>query len=117
MDKPHPVELREHAVSLVAQGNTHTEAARRLCVSIKFVNDMMRLKHETGSLAPKPQGDHGRCKLTGVKGWVERRIAEQPGPMINSGRRSAMSANCSQTKSATTSSKQQDTEPIKRDAL
>ena len=76
--KPHPVELRERVVSLVEQGNTHTEAARRLCVSIKFVNDMVRLKRETGSLAPRPQGNPGRGKLTGVKGWVDRRIEERP---------------------------------------
>jgi hypothetical protein len=74
MGKPHPIELRERAVRLVEQGSTHTEAARRLCVSIKFVNDMVRLKRETGSLAPKPQDNPGRGKLTGGKGWVERRI-------------------------------------------
>ena len=78
MGKPHPVELRERAVMLVALGNTHTEAARRLCVSIEFVNDMVRLKAETGSLAPKPQGNPGRGKLTGFKAWVERRIATRP---------------------------------------
>ncbi len=78
MGKPRPVELRERAVWLVEQGSTHTEAARRLCVSIKFVNDMVRLKRETGSLAPKPQGDPGRGKLTGVKDLVERRIAARP---------------------------------------
>jgi DNA-binding NarL/FixJ family response regulator len=39
MGKPHPVELRERAVRLVEQGHTHTETARQLCVSIKFVND------------------------------------------------------------------------------
>ena len=42
------------------------------------MNDMVRLKRETGSLAPKRQGNPGRGKLTGVKGWVERRIAAQP---------------------------------------
>lgn len=78
MGKPHPVELRDRAVRLVEEGSTHTEAARRLCVSIKFVNDMVRLKRETGSLAPKRQGNPGRGKLTVVKGWVERRIAAQP---------------------------------------
>ncbi|MDD9737957.1 hypothetical protein PVW53_20850, partial [Seohaeicola sp. SP36] len=78
MGKPHPVELRDRAVRLVEEGSTHTEAARRLCVSIKFVNDMVRLKRETGSLAPKRQGNPGRGKLTGVKGWVERRIVTQP---------------------------------------
>ncbi|MGS4946273.1 helix-turn-helix domain-containing protein [Meridianimarinicoccus sp. RP-17] len=78
MGKPHPVELRERAVQIVAQGHTHTEAARRLCVSIKFVNDMVRLKRETGALAPKPQGNPGRGKLTDVKDWVRRRIAAAP---------------------------------------
>jgi transposase len=34
------------------QGSTQTEAAQRLCVSIKLVNDMVRIKRETGSLAP-----------------------------------------------------------------
>jgi len=47
--KPHPVELRVRATRLVEQGHTHTEAARQLCISVKFVNDMVRLKRETGS--------------------------------------------------------------------
>jgi transposase len=78
MGKSHPVELRERAVLVVEQGNTHTEAARRLCVSIKFVKDMVRLKRETGSLSAKPQGNPGRGKLKGVKDWVQGRIAAQP---------------------------------------
>ena len=78
MGKPHPFELRVRAVALVEQGNTHPEAARRLCVSIKFVNDMVRLKRETGSLSPKVQGNPGRGKLTGVKDWVAGRIAVRP---------------------------------------
>ncbi len=83
MGKPHPVELRERAVSLVDQGNTHTETARRLCVSIKFVNDMVRLRRETGPLAPKRQGNPGRGKLTDVADWVQGRIAAQPGLTID----------------------------------
>jgi len=78
MGKPHPVELRLRAVAVVEQGNTHRETARRLCLSIKFVNDMVRLKRETGSLEPKPQGNPGRGKLSGVKDWVRERIAAQP---------------------------------------
>ncbi len=78
MGKPHPIELRERVVTLVGQGNTHTETARRLCVSIKFVNDMVRLKRETGALEPKKQGNPGRGKLTDFKDWVESRIAAQP---------------------------------------
>ena len=78
MGKPHPIELRERAIAFVEQGHTHTQAARRLCVSIKFVNDMVRLKRETGSLQPKPQGNPGRGKLTGVRDWVKSRIDAQP---------------------------------------
>jgi transposase len=75
MGKPHPFGLRARAVALVGQGNTHTEAARRPCVSIEFVNDMVRLERETGSLSPKPRGNPGRGKLGGVKDWVAGRIA------------------------------------------
>lgn len=39
--------------SVTDRSHTHACSARRLCVSIKFVNDMVRLKRETGSLAPK----------------------------------------------------------------
>jgi len=49
MGRPHPIELRERAVSLVEQGNTHTEAARRLRVSIKFVSEMVRLRAIPGA--------------------------------------------------------------------
>ena len=44
---------------------------------------MVHLKRETGSLEPKRQGNPGRGKLAGVKGWVERRIAAQPDLMID----------------------------------
>ena len=50
--KSYPGELRDRAVLRVVQGSTQTEAAQRLCVSIKLVNDMVRIKRETGSLAP-----------------------------------------------------------------
>lgn len=70
MCKPHPVELRERAVRLVEQCHMHTETA--VCVSIKFVNDMVRLRRETGSLAPKRQGNPGarqadRCHGLGAE--------------------------------------------------
>ena len=83
MGKPHPVELRERAVALVEQGNTHTETARRLCVSIKFVNDMVRLKRETGALKPKPQGRRGHGKLACVHDWVRARLAERPATTLD----------------------------------
>ena len=68
MGIPYPVELRDGAVRLVEQGSTHTEAAQQLCVSIKFINDMVRRKRETISFAPKPLDNPGRGKMTGAKG-------------------------------------------------
>ena len=79
MGKPDPIELRGRAVALVEQGNTHTEAARRFCVSIKFVDDMVRLKWETGARAPKPQARRGHGKLSGVHDWVRARLEERSG--------------------------------------
>ena len=46
MGRPHPLALRERAVVLVDEGYNHTAAARQLRVSIKFVNDMVRLRRE-----------------------------------------------------------------------
>ena len=77
MGKPHPMALRERAVALVEEGLTHTATSRQLRVSIKFVNDMVRLKRETGALEPKRQGNPGRGKLTDVTGWVRARIADR----------------------------------------
>jgi transposase len=67
--------LRERVVDFVEEGNGHREAARHFRVSPKFVNDMVRLKRETGGLAPRPQGNPGRGKLASVADWVRRRVA------------------------------------------
>ena len=78
MGKPHPVELRQRVVYIVAEGNTHRLAAARFRVSVKFVSDMVMLKRATGSLAPKPQGNGGGYgKLSGLKDWVARRIGHR----------------------------------------
>ena len=71
MGKPHPLELRERVFGFVEEGNTHRSAATHFRVSIKFVNDMVKLKRETGSLLPKLQGNPGRGKLSGFSGWVQ----------------------------------------------
>jgi transposase len=77
MGKPHPIELRERVVSFVEEGHRHRAAASHFRVSIKFVNDMVRLKRETGALLPKPQGNPGRGKLTSFSSWVQGRIEAQ----------------------------------------
>ena len=74
MGKPHPKELPERVVAHVVAGNTHHSAAARFDVSIKFVNDMVKLKRETGSLAPKRQGNPGIGKLTPHQNWVRAQV-------------------------------------------
>jgi len=78
MGKPHPVELRERVVAFVDEGNRHREAARHFRVSPKFVNEMVKLRRETGSLEPKPQGNRERRgKLKGFEEWVPGRLAAE----------------------------------------
>lgn len=77
MGKPHPVELRERVVSFVDEGHGHREAARHFRVSPRFVNDMIKLRRETGGLSPKRQGNPGRGKLTAVADWVRARLAKK----------------------------------------
>lgn len=74
MGKPHPMELRQRVVTHVEAGNTHHSAAVRFDVSVKFVNDMVKLKRETGSLAPKRQGNPGIGKLTPHQNWVRAQV-------------------------------------------
>ncbi len=78
MGKPHPVELRARVVAFVDEGNSHREAARHFRVSPKFVNDMIKLRRETGGLEPKRQGNLGRVgKLKGLEEWLRGRLAER----------------------------------------
>lgn len=77
MGKPHPIELRERVVAFVEEGHTHRASASHFRVSIKFVNDMVKLKRETGSLAPKLQGNGGWSKLGRYDDWARQRMAEQ----------------------------------------
>ncbi len=78
MGRPHPVELRARVVAFVDEGHGHREAARHFRVSAKFVNDMIKLRRQTGDLEPKRQGNLGRAgKLRGLEGWVRGQLAEQ----------------------------------------
>lgn len=78
MGKPHPIELRERVVCYVKEGHTHRSAAAHFRVAVSFVNDMVKLRRETGSLKPKKQGNPGAGKLSGHHDWVRARMAEQP---------------------------------------
>ena len=78
MGKPHPMELRERVAAFVDDGHGHREAARHFRVSPKFVNDLIKLRRDTGSLAPRPQGNGGgHGKLAHLAGWIETRVADK----------------------------------------
>ena len=76
MGKPHPIELRERVTAFVEEGHSHRAAASHFRVSPRFVNNMVILKRETGSLAPKRQGHGGHGKLKAHADWVCQRLAE-----------------------------------------
>lgn len=76
MGKPHPIELRSRVIAFVDEGHGHREAARHFRVSPKFVNDLVKRRRETGTLAPRPQGRGcGHGKLAGVTNWIEAHVA------------------------------------------
>lgn len=76
MGKPHPIALRERVVAFVEEGHSRRAAAAHFRVSPRFVNNMMILKRQTGSLEPKRQGHGGNNgKLRDQADWVRQRIA------------------------------------------
>ena len=84
MGRPHPMALRERVVAFVEEGNSHRSAAARFRVSVKFVNDMVILKRETGGLAPRAQGHGGgHGKLVGVGDWITARMKAKPDLTLN----------------------------------
>ena len=77
MGRPHPIELRSRVVDRVEEGHSHRSTAEHFRVSVRFVNDMVKLKREKGSLAPKRQGNPGRGKLSGVQPWVRAYVLQE----------------------------------------
>jgi transposase len=72
--------LRERVIAFVEEGNSHRAAATRFRVSVKFVNDMVILKRETGGLEPHAQGNGGGmaswspCRSGSWRGWTRSPI-------------------------------------------
>lgn len=77
MGKPHPIALRERVVAFVEEGNSRREAGRHFRVPPRFVNELMKLKAQTGGLAARRQGHGvGKGKLEAHAEFVRRRMAE-----------------------------------------
>jgi transposase len=76
--------LRERVIAFVEEGNSHRAAATRFRVSVKFVNDMVILKRETGGLEPHAQGNGGgNGKLVAVQEWISARVDKKPDLTLN----------------------------------
>ncbi len=60
MGKSHPLALRSRVIAFVEDGHSNRAAARHFRVSPRFVNNLVKLKRATGSLAPRRQGQLGR---------------------------------------------------------
>jgi transposase len=76
--------LRERVVAFVEEGHSHRAAAARFRVSVKFVNDMVILKRETGGLEPRAQGNGGgHGKLGSVQSWITARMDAKPDLTLN----------------------------------
>jgi transposase len=78
MGKPLPMALRERVAAYIDEGHGHREAARHFRVSPRFVNELMKLRRETGSLEPRRQVHAaGGGKLAPhavfVRQWLARR--------------------------------------------
>ena len=77
MGKALPMALRERVAAFVDDGNSNREAARHFRVSPRFVNNLMKLRGETGSLEPRRQGHgSGGGKLADHAGFVRERLEE-----------------------------------------
>ena len=77
MGKCHPFELRSRVVDFVEEGHSHRSCAAHFRVSIKFVNDMVKLKRETGALVPKLQGRRNHGKLANVQDWLVSQLKQK----------------------------------------
>ena len=77
MGKPLASELRVRVVAFVDEGHSNREASRHFRVSPRFVNNLMKLRAETGSVEPRRQGHgFGGGKLAAHADFVRTRVKE-----------------------------------------
>jgi transposase len=75
MGKPLAWELRVRVVAFVDEGHSNREASRHFRVSPRFVNNLMNLRAETGSIEPRRQGHEvGLGKLAAHADFVRCQV-------------------------------------------
>ena len=81
MTRPYSEDLRERAVARFEAGETTRSIAAALRISPSCVSKGMKLKRETGSLAPGRIGGHKKPTLCGEPAeWLRERC--QSGPFM-----------------------------------
>ncbi len=78
MGKSLSLDIRERVVTLVDEGLSCHEAARRLRISAASAVRIMQRKRRTGGVNAAPQGRPRRSKLDAVSDWLKGRIKEEP---------------------------------------
>ena len=74
--KPYSEDLREREVRAVAIGMPRDEVAATFAVSVPTIERWLRLKRETGSLAPKPVPGPVAVKTEALMAALSERLAE-----------------------------------------
>ncbi len=78
MGKSLSLDIRERVVSLVDEGFSCHEAARRLRISVASAVRIMQRKRRIGSVQAAPQGRPRGSKLDAVSDWLKRRLDAEP---------------------------------------
>jgi putative transposase len=79
MTRPYSVDLRERALARFEAGETTRAVAAALRISPSCVSKWLKLKRETGSLAPGQIGGHKKPKLRGAPAqWLRDRCRSGP---------------------------------------
>jgi len=66
--KPYSLDLRQRVVEAYENGEcTHEELTETFCVSLSWIEKLLRRWRETGSIAPKTHGGGRQAKITGKK--------------------------------------------------
>lgn len=73
--KPYSEDLRERVVRAVLVGTPRDEVAARFAVSRPTLERWLRLKRETGGLAPKPVPGAVAVKTVGLEAALPERLA------------------------------------------
>lgn len=78
MGKSLSLDIRVRVVSLVDEGLSCHEAARRLQISAASAVRIMQRKRRTGGVKAARQGRPRRSKLDAISDWLKKRVEDEP---------------------------------------